>query len=97
MNRFVFEILEENREYYNSLSLEEFMQAPLVDDAMVREFVSFTRNEGYNLQVTTYTPVLKQYLKATMAQQLFGTNEFEQIVNEGDRVIEKVVELSRTN
>lgn len=97
MNRFVFEALERNREYYNSLSLEEFLAADLIDDEMTRDFIAFTRNEGYNLQVSTYTPVLKQYLKATMAQQLYGSNVFEQIVNEGDRMIERVIELSREN
>lgn len=94
MSRFVFEALEDNREYYNSLSLDEFKKASLVDDEMVEEFTVFLRKQGYDLQVSAYKPVLKQYLKATMAQQLFGTNVFEQIVNEGDRVIEKVVELS---
>ena len=30
-----------------------------------------------------------------MARQLFGSNEFEQIVNEGDPAIEKLLELTR--
>lgn len=97
MNRFVFGVLEDDREYYNSLGLDEFMETSLVDDRMVKDFIAFTRNEGYNLQVSTYTPVLKQYLKATMAQQLYGTNVFEEIVNEGDRVIEKIIELNQKN
>lgn len=97
MNRFIFEVLESNREYYNSLSLEEFLEASLVDEKIAQDFITFTRNEGYNLQVSTYTPVLKQYLKATMAQQLYGSNVFEQIVNQGDRMIEKIIDLSREN
>lgn len=94
MNRFIFETMENNREFYNNLSLAEFHEQDLVDDEMVQEFTRFMRNVGYDLQVSLYAPVLKQYLKATMAQQLFGTNEFEQIVNQGDRVIEKIIELS---
>lgn len=95
INRFVFERLESNREFYNSISLEEFLQMEVVDEQMIQDFVEYIRKEGgYDLRVSTYTPLLKQYLKATMAQQLFGTNVFEQIVNEGDRVINKVIELS---
>jgi carboxyl-terminal processing protease len=32
-----------------------------------------------------------------MAEQLFGTNEFQRIINENDRIIDKVIELSLTN
>lgn len=97
MDRFIFEILENNREYYNNLSFEDFLQTQLVDEELIEEFKNFTREEGFELHVSAYTPVLKKYLRATMAQQLFGSNIFEQIVNEDDEMIKKVVELSRQN
>ena len=94
MDRFIFEVLENDREYYNSLNFEEFLKADLVTEDILRQFRQFTRRENFQVKITEYRPVLKRYLKATMAQQLFGSNAFEQIVNEDDRMIERVIELS---
>ncbi|WP_093111021.1 S41 family peptidase [Salinimicrobium catena] len=94
MDRFIFEVLENDRGYYNSLDFEEFLQTEMVSEEILQQFREFTRRENFQVKITEYRPVLKRYLKATMAQQLFGSNAFEQIVNEGDRMIEKVIELS---
>lgn len=94
MDRFIFEVLENDREYYNSLELEEFMNSEMVDDDILRQFRNFTRRENFQVKISQYKPVLKRYLKATMAQQLYGSNAFEKIVNEEDRMIEKVISLS---
>jgi carboxyl-terminal processing protease len=32
-----------------------------------------------------------------MAQQLFGTDEFQRLINEDDRIVEKVIELSKSS
>ncbi|MGB7786075.1 MAG: S41 family peptidase [Salinimicrobium sp.] len=95
MDKFIFEVLESNREYYNNLSFDLFRKKDLIDEDILRQFKAFMRRENFNLQISDYKPVLKRYLKATMARQLFGSNEFEQMVNEEDRVIKKVVELSK--
>ncbi|MFD2517521.1 S41 family peptidase [Salinimicrobium flavum] len=95
MDRFIFETLENNRSYYNSLSFEDFRNTAIVDESILQQFREFTRRENFQIKVSQYKPVLKRYLKATMAQQLFGSNAFEQIVNEEDPMIEKVIELSK--
>lgn len=95
MGRFIFETLEDNREYYNNLSLEEFRETELADEKMVQDFTSYMARQGYELEVAEYDHLLKQYLKATIAQQLYGSNVFEQIVNDEDPMVEKVIELSR--
>ena len=95
MDRFIFEILEDNREYYNKLSFKEFRRIDLVSEDILKDFRLYMKRENFNLKIADYKHVLKRYLKATMARQLFGSNEFEQIVNEQDRVIQKVVELSK--
>jgi len=97
MDRFIFEVLENDREYYNSLKFEDFLQLDMVDEDILQQFRDFTRRENFQVRISDYKQVLKRYLKATMAQQLFGSNAFEQIVNEGDRVIDKVIELSSEN
>ncbi|NJW54924.1 hypothetical protein HC175_18610, partial [Salinimicrobium sp. CDJ15-91] len=38
---------------------------------------------------------LRRYFKAAMGQQLFGSTIFEQIVNEDDLALEKIITLSK--
>lgn len=97
MDKFIFEVLENDREYYNSLEFEDFMHIDMVDEKILDQFRAFSRREKFRVKITDYEPVLRRYLKATMAQQLFGSNAFEQILNEGDRMIEKVIQLSLEN
>jgi carboxyl-terminal processing protease len=97
MSRFIFDLMEKDRDYYNALSEEQFNKQEIVDDKVINEFIQYGRNQnpGINIQVKEYKPLLKQYLRAVMAQQLFGTNAFERIKNEDDRIIDKVILLSK--
>ena len=94
MNRFVFNLLEKNRDFYTSLSFNEFVEKELITNATAQEFINYTANQGYRLQVKNHLPDLKRYLKATMAQQLYGSNAFEKLVNEDDAFIKKVIKIS---
>ena len=47
------------------------------------------------IRVKDYKNDLKRYLKAVMAQQLFGNTVFEKLINEEDAAIQKIKELSR--
>ena len=102
MDRFIFEILETDRPGYNAISEEDFMAREMVDEQMVQDFEAYTKNtagifphHGFSISFEKYNLLLKKYLKATMAQQLYGSNVFEQIVNQGDPMLEKVVSLSQ--
>ncbi len=96
MSRFVFDILEKNREYYNSISKNDFREELEITEEMILDFDRYIRRMNIGVKDTSEErkPLLKKYLKAEMAQQLFGTNAFERYLNEDDRLIEKVIELS---
>jgi carboxyl-terminal processing protease len=96
-SRFVFEELEKNRSFYNALSWKEFYKGAIVTDKTVDNFLSYMKSQNVPMKVDNYQPLLKKYIKAVMAEQLFGTNEFQRIINENDRIIDKVMELSLTN
>lgn len=95
MSRFVFGLLEENRQYYNGLSLQQFRDEVTISDKNIQDFVSFAAERNVTVRVRNYKKELKQYIKAVMAQQLFNTDVFEQMLNEGNPMIEKVISLSR--
>ena len=96
-SRFVFEELEKNRSFYNELSWNEFYKGDIVTDKTAQNFLSYIKSQNVPMKVNKYQPLLKKYIKAVMAEQLFGTDEFQRIINENDRIIDKVMELSLTN
>jgi carboxyl-terminal processing protease len=97
LNRFVFEVLEKDRDYYNSLSLSEFENKDIVNKKMISDFFQFTHGEDLKFKIDIYEPLLRSYLKASMAEQLFDSDEFQRIINADDRIVKKVIELSNSN
>ncbi|WP_271767185.1 S41 family peptidase [Aquimarina algiphila] len=95
MGGYVFEELDKNRSYYNELSEDEFKEKIDVDDTFAEDFLQYARRRGIEIQLKNYKEQLKKYLKATMAQQLFGTDAFERIINKDDAMINKVLSLSK--
>ena len=96
-SKFVFEELERDREFYNKLTWKEFYNKDVVKDETITHFLSYMKSQNLPIQVNKYRPLLRQYIKAVMAEQLFGTNEFQRIINKNDRIVEKVIELSQAN
>ncbi len=95
MSRYVFEELDKKRSFYNALTQEEFEEKVVIDDDFAEGFITYAKRLGMEIYLTNYQEQLKKYLRATMAQQLFGTNDFERIINEDDPMINKVKELSK--
>ncbi|WP_299603919.1 S41 family peptidase [uncultured Aquimarina sp.] len=94
MGGYIFEELDKKREYYNQLTKDQFKEEIQIDDEFAEGFLAYTRRNGVDLKLNNYREQLKKYLKAIMAQQLFGTNEFEKIINQDDKMIQKVLSLS---
>lgn len=97
MNRFIFNVLEKDRSYYNNISREDFKSDVKITEEIVRDFIKFSAMQNIRLEVNKHKDLLKQYLKAVMAQQLYGMNAFEKLLNTNDPAIEKVLELSKEN
>lgn len=94
MDRFVFAQLEKDRKYYNQLSFSQFKAEVKIDEQMIDAFQEYLRQFNIDLRFGNYRQVLKKYLKATMAQQLFGSNRSHKILNHHDAMIVKAQELA---
>ncbi|MBZ9652762.1 S41 family peptidase [Psychroflexus montanilacus] len=94
MDRFIFDLLDENRKFYNSLSQEEFLERTLITDKVLDRYTRYLGdyNMNYNFGSTSY--ILEKYLKATMARQLFGSDLAEKISNENDVYISRLLKLN---
>lgn len=95
LSRFVFELIEKNRIYYNSLNLESFKSDVKISDADLSDFIAFAKRRDITVRIRSYSQTYKNYIKAVMAQQLFNNNVYEQMLNENDPVIKKVIELDK--
>lgn len=96
LSYFVFEYLEENRDLFDEMSPEDFTRNYETAPHLLQEFLEYSRLNETSLNLSGYEDVMKKYIKATIAQQLFGSNYFEQIINRDDPMIEKVLELLET-
>lgn len=92
---FVFEELEKDRSIYNNESRQDFIDAFEVGDDLVFAFQDYL-NLRTDSKVTfvAYHDEVKQYIKATLADQLFGVGAFEEVYNQRDIMIDEVIKLS---
>ncbi|GAA4273787.1 S41 family peptidase [Aquimarina gracilis] len=95
MSRYVFEELDKRRSFYNALTEEEFKEKVVIDNEFAEGFITYARRLGMEIYLHNYQEQLKKYLRATMAQQLFGTNAFEKIINKDDPMISRVIKMSK--
>ncbi|NND88650.1 MAG: peptidase S41, partial [Flavobacteriaceae bacterium] len=95
MNYFIFEYLERNREKFANMTFREFSKNYQVEDALSEEFIIYSRLSEARIDLSDYMLSLKKVIKANIAQQLYGPNAFEFILNEGDPMLRRVFELER--
>ena len=90
---FVFEYLERNREDFNDYQLQDFVDTYEVDEDLMHEFFEYSRMDEAHIGFEDHKDHIKNILKASIAQQLFGSNTFEFILNQDDPMIKKVMEI----
>jgi len=93
MDRFIFNILEKDRNYFNNISEEEFNESELVTDKTLQNYIDYLKEFNFDFRTKNYRYLLKKYLRATMAEQLFGTNAAQRIIGEDDKMIQKLLAL----
>src|SRR5690554_332386 len=93
LSYFIFEYLEKNRILFSGMNFEDFRTQFEVDDKLSNEFLEYAKFDEAQIDLSNYTEELKRTIKANIAQQLFGPNEYAIILNEKDPMILKVLEL----
>ncbi|MGB5417685.1 S41 family peptidase [Algibacter sp.] len=92
---FVFEQLEQDRHLYDDYNRQNFIDSFKVGDDLVFAFQDYInlRTES-KVTFVAYHDEVKQYIKATLADQLFGIGAFEEVYNQRDIMIDEVIKLS---
>lgn len=92
---FVFEELEKDRHLYDDISRRDFIDSFEVNDDLVFAFQDYLNvRTDSKITFVAYHNEVKQYIKATIADQLYGEGAFEEIFNQRDIMIDEVIRLS---
>ncbi|NNL32314.1 MAG: S41 family peptidase [Flavobacteriaceae bacterium] len=98
MSYFVFEDLDKNRSQFEDLTQQDFMDNFEVSDETVERFQDYLNDKSrYKIPFVAYKDEVKLYLKATLAEQLFGSEASVQVLNSNDAILNKVLDLARQN
>lgn len=95
INYFVFEELDVDRKKYQQITKEDFISNFEVNDEIVSHFQDYLMARGSGkITFVAYKEEIKQLIKAALADQLYGSNTSEKILNAMDPMIEEVIKLS---
>jgi carboxyl-terminal processing protease len=94
MSYFVFEDLDKDRSIYDTIEKEDFIDNFEVSDAFLNRFNEYLNSRTrFKITFVAYNDEVKLYIKATLAEQLFGTKAYEQVINTNDVMIDKIMQL----
>ncbi len=85
---FVFEELDKDRKTYDGITQQDFIDNFIVSDDIVVRFQDYLNNKSeHKITFVAYNDTVKEYIKATLAEQLFGREAYEQIINASDNML----------
>jgi len=94
MSYFVFEDLDKDRSIYEGINEEDFITDFVVSDALLNRFNDYLNaRTRFKIVFVAYNDEIKLYIKATFAQQLYGSEAYQKIVNTNDVMIDKIKQL----
>ncbi len=90
VGHFVFEQIDGNRDYFEKLSYPKFLQA-MEDEKWVTEFRQYLADNGLFLNLSKNRAIVKRYLAAEFARQLFDDEKYFEITLKEDPMIKEVL------
>ena len=93
--RFIFEHLEEDRTRYDSYTSDAFYNGFKVDDILFQRFIDYVDSLKVRLDFYQYEDMIKLYLKANLAEQLFSSNLHAKIKGSADPMLKEVLTVDQ--
>jgi carboxyl-terminal processing protease len=91
VGHFVFEQLDQNPKAFRGLKIEQFQVQMQKDTFYLKQFQKYLFTAGIDLNLTKNTEVVNRYITAEFARQLFGENQYYQIILKDDNMIKAVM------
>ena len=90
---FAFEYLEEDRTRYADYTAETFVRDFTTDDILFEKLMDYMVRYKFNMDFYQYEDLLKRYVKAAIAEQLFSPDLKARILAPADPMLQQVIEL----
>ena len=92
---FIFKFLEKDRSRFVNYPKKEFVEEYRVDDIIFERFIDYLLNARPPMKFDFYgnESLIKTYLKANIAEQLYSPNIGFKIKSEHDKMLKKVLDL----
>lgn len=94
IDRFVFDELDKDRNFYNHLSEEDFAAFEIPEE-MLQNYTDYLNEMPFNYNFETHETKLKRFLKASIAKQLFDEEVAYTILTKSDPMLEAVYQHLR--
>ena len=94
LNEFVFDYFDQHVDEFEGWTLERFENEFDLDGRIYRRYMEFIESEDVEMEPGEEEN-LRLYIKALFAQQLFDVNAYFKIINQQDKMLERVIELDR--
>ncbi|MCO4822870.1 MAG: S41 family peptidase [Flavobacteriaceae bacterium] len=92
---FVFEELDKDRTTFKNMSKADFKDNFEVSDEELKRFSDYLNVRArYKISFAAYNDEVKLFLKAKLAEQLYGPEVYTEITNIDDAMINRVLDLS---
>ena len=91
VGHFVFEQLDKNRKPFSGITYAAFLQKMDKTDEYFNAFRDYLSENGVQINVAKNKPMVKRYLTAEFARQLFGDDKYFEITLRDDPMVKEVL------
>ncbi len=91
VGHFVFEELDKNRNAFKNLTFDQFLTKMETENSYVPYFKKYLMDTGLDQKMSEDKALVKKYISAEFAQQLFGESQYYQIILKDDAMIKAVL------
>ncbi len=91
VGHFVFEQLDQNRNFFKKLTLPQFFQKMENTTIYVQHFETYLSKAGLELKIANNKELVKRFITAEFARQLFGESPYFQILLKEDAMIKLIL------
>jgi carboxyl-terminal processing protease len=94
---FVFEQLEKNRKLFKGMNYASFLEYMKKKDMFYTAFAKYLSENGVNARLNHEKELVKRYIMAEFAQQLFGEEKYFEIILSRDAMINAILNKPATS
>jgi carboxyl-terminal processing protease len=91
VGNFVFEQLDSDRSVFKKLSFEGFVSKMNATNLYFKHFQEQLNKNGLDIKLTSSKTMVKRYLMAEFARQLYGEDKYYEILLKGDAMIKAIL------